>query len=98
MGTTDQTQEPTVVTVVHSLACHFCDDAQVTLTDLGREFALTVDLVESRTPRGKALARRHRSPMFPLVLVGGAFFSFGRLPGKKLRKQLIASPALVAVA
>ena len=90
------TPPPTVVTVVHSPACHFCADAQAALAQLGREFPLTVELVGAGEPRGEALAREHRAPMYPLVLVDGGFFSFGRLPRKKLRKLLEARAAAVA--
>ncbi len=84
---------PAVVTVVHSPACHFCADAQAALADLAGEFPLTVDLVAAAEPRGEALVREHRAPMYPLVLVDGVFFSFGRLPRKKLRKLLKARTA-----
>lgn len=78
----------TVITVVHSQACHFCEDAETALADLAREFPLHIDRIDAADPRGEALVRTHRAPMYPLVLVDGAFFSFGRLPRKKLRKRL----------
>jgi glutaredoxin len=90
------TSPPTVVTVVHSPACHFCEDATETLAEIGRDFPLTVELVEAGEPRGEALVREHRAPMYPLVLVDGEFFSSGRLPRKKLRKVLEARAAAVA--
>ena len=76
------------VTVVHSPACHFCDDAHAALTDLETEFPLTVEYVDCTSPRGAALIREHRAGMYPLVLLDGAFFSAGRLPRKKLRARL----------
>ena len=78
----------TVITVVHSPACHFCEDAQQALAELSTRHPLTVELVEAAEPRGEALVAEHRAPMFPLVLVDGGFFSFGRLPRKKLAKLL----------
>ncbi len=96
MTTTQGTEKPTAVTVVHSPACHFCADAQATLAELAGEFPLTVELVGATEPRGKALVLAHRAPMYPLVLVDGEFFSFGRLPRRKLRKALEARFAVVA--
>jgi glutaredoxin len=79
---------PTSVTVVQSPACHFCDDAEAALDELAAAFPLAVTRVDAADPRGQALVREHRAPMYPLVLVDGAFFSFGRLPRKKLRTLL----------
>ena len=79
-----------VITVVHSPACHFCDDAQRVLAEFAAEYPLAVELVDAGEPRGQALVAVHRAPMFPLVLVDGVFFSVGRLPRKKLRKVLAA--------
>lgn len=84
---------PVRVTVVHAPACHFCDDARAGLDELAREWPLTVDLVDARSDRGRELIELHRAPMFPLVLVDGSFFSFGRLPRKKLVKRLQARGA-----
>jgi glutaredoxin len=86
-----------VITVVHSPACHFCDDAQRVLAEFATEYPLTVELVDAGEPRGQALLAAHRAPMFPLVLLDGVFFSVGRLPRKKLRKAL-AGRVAVAVA
>jgi hypothetical protein len=84
------------ITVVHSPACHFCDDAQAALAALSRELAFTVELIGAQEPRGAALLNEHRVGMYPLVLVDGAFFSVGRLPRKKLRKLLEIRIAAVA--
>jgi hypothetical protein len=84
---------PTRLTVVHSPACHFCDDAQTTLAKLAREFPLSVELIEAADPRGQSLVAEHGAPMYPLVLVDGDFFSFGRLPRKKLCKLLVSRQA-----
>lgn len=90
MDTSSVTRPATVVTVVHSPACHFCADAEQALNELAREFPLVLDFVAAAEARGESLVREHRAPMFPLVLVDGAFFSFGRLPRKKLRRLLEA--------
>jgi hypothetical protein len=79
-----------IVTVVHSAACHFCDDAQSVLDDLAQTYPLMIDLVDIRTGAGQELIGLHRPPMTPLVLVDGEFFSFGRLSRRKLVKLLKA--------
>jgi len=84
---------PVAVTLVHSPACHFCDDAQEVLAELGEAFAIEVSVVEIDTPLGATLVAVHRPAMNPLVLVDGAFFSSGRLPRKKLIKLLEARQA-----
>ena len=86
---TPTSPRPTSVTIVHTPACHFCDDAHAALTELGAQFPLVVECIDAADPRGKALADGYRAPMYPLVLVDGVLFSFGRLPRKKLRKLLI---------
>ncbi len=83
----------TVVTVVHSPACHFCDDAEAALARLAESYPLLVDRVDIRSDRGQALVRVHRSPMTPLVLLDGEFFSFGRLPRRKLVNRLRHQPS-----
>ena len=90
------TAPPTAVTVVHSAGCHLCDDAEAVLADLARDFRLEITLVDAVEPWGQALVREHRAPMYPLVLVDGMFFSFGRLPRKKLRKLLDVHAVAVA--
>lgn len=77
-----------VATVVQSLACHFCDDADRALTELAENYPLVLDRVDIRSDRGRALVAAHRSPMSPLVLLDGTFFSAGRLPRRKLEAAL----------
>ena len=96
MDSTSRAPDTVAVTVVHSPACHFCDDARAALADLATEFPLTVEYLDCTEPRGAALIREHRAGMYPLVLVDGGFFSAGRLPRKKLRAQLTARFAAVA--
>lgn len=83
----------TVVTVVHSPACHFCDDAQTVLAALAETYPLMSERVDIRSPQGQELLRVHRPAMSPLVLVDGEFFSFGRLPRRRLVKLLDARMA-----
>lgn len=77
-----------VVTVVHSPACHLCDDAERALAELAASRPLVIDRVDIRSDRGQALVREHQPPMSPLVLLDGAFFGFGRLSRRKLAKVL----------
>jgi hypothetical protein len=88
----------TEITVVHAQACHFCEDASKILEELALEFPLHIERIGADEPRGRELVAEHRVPMYPLVLVGGAFFSFGRLPRRKLRKLLATRPRKGAVA
>ena len=96
MDSTPPAPDTVAVTVVHSPACHFCDDARAVLADLATEFPLTVEYLACTEPRGAALIRQHRAGMYPLVLLDGGFFSAGRLRRKKLRAQLTARFAAVA--
>ncbi|UER55230.1 glutaredoxin [Kineosporiaceae bacterium SCSIO 59966] len=82
------TGSPIHVTVVHAPACHLCEDAEAELSRLAGSYPLVIERVDIRSQRGQDLTRRHRSPMSPLVLVDGTFFSFGRLPRKKLVRLL----------
>ncbi len=86
----------TIVTVVHSPACHLCDDAESALARLAESYPFVVDRVDVRSARGQALVREHRAPMSPLVLVDGTFFSSGRLPRRKLAQLLAVAPVPAA--
>jgi len=86
------------VTVVHSTACHYCDDAAKALTLLAEQFDIAVRYVHLDTPEGQELVIEHRPPMTPLVLVDGDYFSSGRLPRRKLTKLLTANGAELAQA
>ena len=83
------TIEPAQITVVESVACHFCDDARQVLATLTASYPLSIDTVDVRSEAGQTLMARHRAPMSPLVLLDGAFFSSGRLPRRKLEKALV---------
>lgn len=77
-----------LVTIVHTPACHFCEDAQAALAELAVEFPLRIEPVGAATPAGRRLIDAHRPGIFPLVLLDGEFFSAGRLPRGKLRRVL----------
>ena len=63
---------PVQVTVVTAPACHFCQDAQAALAELGQDHPLAVRLVTAESSDGQALLHAHGAGMFPLVLVDGA--------------------------
>lgn len=84
----------TLITLVHSPACHFCENAEVALAELSVDYPIEVELVDVQEPRGQALVAAQRAGMFPLVLVDGEYFSVGRLPRKKLRKLLDSRPVV----
>ena len=86
MPTTDPRR--VAVTLVHSPACHFCDDAAEALAELAKVHPLEVTTFALESPEGAALVARHRPAMNPLVLVDGEYFSAGRLPRKKLLRLL----------
>lgn len=85
-----------LVTVVTARGCHLCEDARQVLDALGLVYPLTVEEVAARSPAGQALVLEHGTGIFPLVLVGGEFFSAGRLPRRKLARQLAHRAAAVA--
>jgi hypothetical protein len=85
--------DPVQVTMVTAPACHFCEDAQAALTELARVYRLEVRLVAADSSDGQALLHACGAGMFPLVLVGGAFFSEGRLPRRKLTRLLAGRAA-----
>jgi thiol-disulfide isomerase/thioredoxin len=78
----------TEITLVSASACHLCRDAREGLDELAREFPVEVREVDIASTEGRRIVERFRPPMPPAVLVNGVLFSFGRLPRKKLRRQL----------
>ncbi|MCK6210318.1 glutaredoxin family protein [Georgenia sp. EYE_87] len=89
----DQDDRGAEVTVVHAPACHLCDDAERALSTLAERFRLAVCTVDVDSAEGRELLAVHRPAMYPLVLVGGSFFSSGRLPRRKLEKLLTSGRA-----
>ena len=94
----DLAPRPAQVTLVHSPACHFCDDAAQALEELSAEYAIEVAIVGIDSTVGATLVAVYRPAMNPLVLVDGQFFSAGRLPRKKLVKLLQERGAQLATA
>jgi glutaredoxin len=92
---TELTDDPPVLTVVHAPACHFCHDAEEALDALAGEHRFERRVVEIESDEGRRLVAHHRPAMNPLVLVDGEFFSSGRLPRKKLVRLLRSRAAAV---
>jgi hypothetical protein len=88
---------PVPVTLVHSAACHFCDDARSALDALALDYAIEVTQIDLESADGAALVALHRPPLNPLVLIDGAYFSAGRLPRRKLVKLLEQRGAALAI-
>lgn len=78
------------VTVVDSVGCHFCADAQQAIDELAGDYALTVRHVAMASADGMDLMQEHGAGMSPLVLVDGSFISAGRLSRGRLRDALDA--------
>ena len=78
----------TVVTLLTQTSCAFCDQAKETLARLSREQPFETEEISLETEKGRALGERHGVVFAPGVLVDGAFFSFGRLSERKLRREL----------
>lgn len=88
-GETPTTTAPPVdVVVVTSLGCHLCTVALAELENLAADIPMLVRTVDIGSPEGADIVRAHRPPAPPVVLVDGKFFSFGRLPRRKLQKLL----------
>lgn len=85
--------EPHEVTLVHSPACHFCDEAQEVLRELAMDHPIHLTVVPIDSPAGQALVTAHRPAMNPLVLLDGGFFSSGRFPRKKFLRTVLGVPA-----
>jgi hypothetical protein len=84
--------EPHAVTLVHSPACHFCDEAQDVLRELALDHPIHLTVVPIDSAAGRGLVAAHRPAMNPLVLVDGAFFSAGRFPRKKFLRRVLGVP------
>ncbi len=78
----------TVVTLLTQASCAFCDQAKETLVRLSQEHSLDIVEISLDSDEGRALGERHGVVFAPGVLIEGAFFSFGRLSERKLRREL----------
>jgi hypothetical protein len=79
------------ITVVNSVGCHFCADAESAITELATEYAIDVTHIPMASPQGIDLMQHHGAGMSPLVLLDGQFVSSGRLPRGRIRVMLEAA-------
>lgn len=78
----------TVVTLLTQTSCSFCEQAKETLARLSQEELFETEELSLETEEGRALGERHGVLFAPGILVDDAFFSFGRLSERKLRREL----------
>jgi glutaredoxin len=78
----------TVVTLLTQTSCAFCELAKETLARLSQEQDFETEEIGLETEEGRVLGERHGILFAPGILVDGAFFSFGRLSERKLRREL----------
>ncbi|PKQ26250.1 MAG: glutaredoxin [Actinobacteria bacterium HGW-Actinobacteria-4] len=88
---------PIDVVLVGAPACHYCDDAQAILDDLGTRIPMTVRKVDLLSDEGRSLAVTHRIAFPPLLMVAGEYFGYGRISRRKLEKHLAALNITVEV-
>jgi glutaredoxin len=78
----------TKITVLSTVDRHFCEDAKATLARLAPELGLEVEIVDLSSPEGQQLAIGSGILFTPGILIDGVPFSYGRLPERKLRREL----------
>lgn len=78
----------TLVTLLTQTSCSFCEQAKETLARLRQEEAFEIEEISLEGEEGRALGERHGVLFAPGILVDDAFFSFGRLSERKLRREL----------
>lgn len=78
----------TRVTLLTKSQCSLCDVAKATLDRVGRDFALTVEIVSVDSELGQRLAHAAGMAFPPAVLLDDQPFSYGRLSERKLRRHL----------
>lgn len=68
--------------------CHFCDEAKRVLARVADDGQLAFREVRLDSEEGRQLATDAGVPFPPVVFLDGAYFSYGRLSERKLRKAL----------
>jgi thiol-disulfide isomerase/thioredoxin len=76
------------VVVVEAPGCHLCDDAIRVLHEAAKDHPLSLRRVDLASAEGRAVVRRFRAPMPPVVTVDGELLGWGRLSRGKLRCRL----------
>ncbi len=88
MGPSETGDQVRIVSIVTASGCHLCEMAKDVVAEVGLDHNLEVRLIDLMSEEGKALARVHRMPFPPLVMIDGQVFGHGRLSAKKLRRFL----------
>ena len=68
--------------------CHFCDEAKRVLARFADDGQIAFREVRLDSEEGRQLAANAGVPFPPVVFLDGAYFSYGRLSERKLRKAL----------
>lgn len=76
------------MTLVTSAACILCEQARAVLDRVAADHSLRIRAVDLASEEGSALARRHRVPFPPIVLLDGDLHAYGRLSERRLRRDL----------
>ena len=79
---------PIQVVLVEAAACHLCKDAADALAVFADAHRIEVRRVDLASDEGRAIARRTRAPMPPIVLVDGELLGWGRLSRGKLGARI----------
>lgn len=89
--------DPVDIVVVTAEGCHFCDEVDRLLAELGTVTPLAVRTVPLSSAEGLGLLVRHQVPFPPILLVDGKFFGYGRISRRKLEEHLARLSSDVAV-
>lgn len=89
--------DPVEIVLVTAPGCHFCDEVDRLLAELGSVTPLTVRRVLLSSEEGLGLLARHQVPFPPILMVDGAFFGYGRISRRKLEEHLARLTDDVAV-
>jgi hypothetical protein len=96
VGQTDEDIRPRAVILVTSSGCHLCETAKDMLAKVARDHPLTIEVIDLASEHGQCLARTHRMPFPPMVLIDGHVHAHGRVSEKRLRRFLEAAPSSVS--
>jgi len=96
MNNVGQTPMSREITLVTNTGCHLCEMAKDVIADASSEYPLNVRIIDLASPEGQDLARVHRMPFPPLILIDGKVHGHGRISAKKLRKALDSMDSRIA--
>jgi hypothetical protein len=80
--------KPVDIVLVTAPGCHFCDEADRLLDELGEGTPLAIRTVPLSSDEGRGLLVRHRVPFPPILLINGVYFGYGRVSRRKLEEHL----------